>query len=230
MPGRAWGDPRSASQPRHCPTSLVPTDAQTAKCLRYIHLTTLCDTTFVLFLTSWLFTRQIGLPYIIYTTYNHLPYYVPFKWAPAEGLFLSKATWAMFVVMQSTLLVMCTIWFTMAVRVAVRVVRGQGAEDSRSDEEDEGEDDTQGSKDREREEEDEYEDDLEELEKVPSKEGLSAPAPAPAAAHTSASQTHHGNLGHGQYESAGKALNRMVDKVVCKRDTLEHEAAVRRRR
>jgi hypothetical protein len=132
----------------------------------------------------------------------------------------------MFVVMQSTLLVMCTIWFTMAVRVAVRVVRGQGAEDSRSDEEEEGEDDAQGKKDREREEEEEYEDDLEELEMVPSKEGLSAPAPA----HTSASQTHHGNLGHGQYESAGKALNRMVDKVVCKRDTLEHEAAVRRRR
>lgn len=129
----------------------------------------------------------------------------------------------MFVVMQSTLLVMCTIWFTMAVRVAVRVVRGQGAEDSRSDEEDEGEDDVRGNKDR---EEEEYEDDLEELEKVPSKEGLSAPAPA----HTSASQTHHGNSGHGQYESAGKALNRMVDKVVCKRDTLEHEAAVRRRR
>ncbi|MGG6498336.1 UNVERIFIED_CONTAM: TLC domain-containing protein, partial [Bacteroidetes bacterium 56_B9] len=76
------------------------TNAQTAKCLRYIHQTTLCDGTFVLFLVSWLFTRQIGLPYIIYTTYNHLPHYVPFKWSPAEGLFLNKATWLMFVVMQ----------------------------------------------------------------------------------------------------------------------------------
>ena len=176
---------------------------------------------------SWLFTRQVGLPYIIYTTYHHLPYYVPFAWSPAEGLFLNRATWTMFVVMQSTLLVMCTIWFTMAVRVAVRVVRGQGAEDSRSDDEDEGED--REGDDREFEDEEDLPE--KEITKVPSKGELAASAPAWSSASTSVSGNNHHNHHHNnQIENAGKALNRMKDKVVCKRDTLKDEAAVRRRR
>lgn len=121
--------------------------------------------------------------------------------------------------MQSMLLVMCTIWFGMAVRVAVRVIRGQGAEDTRSDDEDEeedGKDGKKGSEDEDMDGEDEVE-----VEKIPGK----GDTPATASQHL-----HQHHQGHTQMESAGKALNRMKDKVVCKRDTLKDEAAVRRRR
>lgn len=104
---------------------------------RYLSFTTLCDTTFVLFLLSWLATRQIGLFLVIRTSYRDAPQLIPFQWDPANGLFLNTQTYWGFIGMISALYVMASVWFAMATKVAWRVVSGQGAEDSRSDEGDE---------------------------------------------------------------------------------------------
>jgi acyl-CoA-dependent ceramide synthase len=104
---------------------------------RYLSLTNLTDATFVIFLLSWIFTRQIGLFLVIKSVYTDLPRYVPFEWSPETGRFLTFTTWSCFVGMLGVVGVLSTVWFYMACRVAYRVVRGFGAEDSRS--EDEGE-------------------------------------------------------------------------------------------
>ena len=104
---------------------------------RYLSLTTLCDATFVIFLVSWLVTRQIGLVFIIQLIYRNY-HMIPVGWNPEAGEFYTERTIQIFLVALSLLLCLTTVWFYMACMVAVRVLRGLGAEDSRSDEEDEG--------------------------------------------------------------------------------------------
>ncbi|KAK4689961.1 hypothetical protein P7C73_g141, partial [Tremellales sp. Uapishka_1] len=127
---------------------------QLAKMMRYLSLTNICDVTAVFFLISWLFTRQIAFFLIIKSVYFDLPAYVPFKWAPEQGRYLTFHTWIGFVVMLGIIQVLCCIWFYMAIRVAYKVVKGEGAEDSRSDDEDEvdleGEEDEDEDEDKDR--------------------------------------------------------------------------------
>lgn len=106
--------------------------------LRYLGLSTLCDATFVLFLGSWLVSRQIGLAWLLYTSYVNAPKYIPFQWDAPNGLYLTYNTYLGFCGMQVFLYVLATMWFYLACMVAVRVVQGKGAEDSRSDDEDDG--------------------------------------------------------------------------------------------
>lgn len=108
---------------------------------RYLSLSTLCDLTFVVFLISWFITRQVGLFLVIRTSYLDAPRFIPFEWAPKQGLFLTYRVYIGFVAMLSILWILATAWFYMACNVAIRVVRGMGAEDSRSDDEDESEED-----------------------------------------------------------------------------------------
>ncbi|WOO81050.1 Sphingosine N-acyltransferase lag1 [Vanrija pseudolonga] len=112
-----------------------------AKILRYMDFATACDATFVMFLLVWVFSRQIGLFLVTRSAYVQAPKFLPFEHNPAKGYYFSRNAWIMFVCMLSLLLCLCTLWFYMAVMVAVRVVRGQGAADVRSDDEDDGEDD-----------------------------------------------------------------------------------------
>lgn len=107
---------------------------------RYLSLTTACDITFVVFLFAWLFSRQIGLAMVIRTSYVEAPKYIPFKWDPKNGMYLTKTTYYGFIGMLVVLWILASIWFYTACMVAVRVVRGLGAEDTRSDGEDEDED------------------------------------------------------------------------------------------
>jgi len=113
------------------------TDYKLAKMFRYLGLTTLCDATFVVFLVSWLITRQFGLVFIIQIIHrNH--HIITAGWNPDAGSYYSPRTINIFLIALSLLLCLTTVWFYMACMVAVRVLRGLGAEDSRSDEEDEG--------------------------------------------------------------------------------------------
>ena len=107
---------------------------QLAKLFRYLSLSTLCDLTFVIFLLGWLVSRQIGLAFVIYTSYHHAPRFIAFRWSPAAGEYLTKTTYWGFISAQVFLYCLASVWFYMACMVAVRVVTGQGAEDSRSDE------------------------------------------------------------------------------------------------
>lgn len=102
---------------------------------RYLSLTTACDLTFVIFLLAWLFSRQIGLALVIRTCALDAPKYIPFNWDPKNGMYLTQATYYGFIGMLCVLWTLASIWFYMALMVAVRVVRGLGAEDSRSDDE-----------------------------------------------------------------------------------------------
>ncbi|WWD15763.1 hypothetical protein CI109_100185 [Kwoniella shandongensis] len=104
-----------------------------AKMLRYLSHTTLCDIAFVIFLVSWLFSRQVGLFLVIRTLYVDAPNYINLEWAPAQGKFLNKTTFWTFLTLIMLLYVLATMWFCMACVVAVRVVRGLGAEDIREE-------------------------------------------------------------------------------------------------
>lgn len=107
---------------------------------RYLSLTTLCDATFVIFLVSWLFTRQCGLVFVLQSIYRGCPKYLEFGYNPSQGYYYDKTILLCFGGMLVILLCLTTVWFYMACMVAVRVLRGLGAEDTRSDEEDEEED------------------------------------------------------------------------------------------
>lgn len=104
---------------------------------RYLSLTTLCDATFVVFLVSWLFTRQVGLVFVLQTIYRHSHKHIRYDWNPAHGHYYNQTVRVVFMGLLSLLLCLTTVWFYMACMVAVRVLRGLGAEDSRSDDEDE---------------------------------------------------------------------------------------------
>ncbi|TYJ54056.1 hypothetical protein B9479_005320 [Cryptococcus floricola] len=105
-----------------------------AKMLRYMGCTTACDLAFVVFLVSWFLTRQVGLFLVILTTYRDGPAYIPHIWAPEKGMYFTHNAYVGFVALLSTLWCLATAWFYMACVVAIRVVRGLGAEDSRSEE------------------------------------------------------------------------------------------------
>lgn len=120
-----------------------------AKLLRYMQFRQACDAAFVVFLITWVITRQVGLFLVIRSVYVEVPKFIEFKWAPEENHYLTPAIYYGFVAMLTILLVLCTVWFYMAVMVAVRVVRGQGAEDSRSDSEEDDEVSVDGDSERE---------------------------------------------------------------------------------
>ena len=131
--------------------------------LKYLELQRLCDTTFALFLVSWLFTRHYLYNRILYSAYidaprifhrdNHnSPAYhtIPrsgggtwgdgYNWNPQEGYYFTYEVHMAFIALLAALQGLLLLWFTMIVRLAVRVVRGSHAEDDRSDDEDEDED------------------------------------------------------------------------------------------
>ncbi|GFZ46296.1 hypothetical protein JCM24511_04543 [Saitozyma sp. JCM 24511] len=108
-----------------------------AKMLRYLGLSNLCDLTFVVFLVGWLLTRQVGLFLVIRSIIFDLPQYIPYRWDPSEGFLWTRKIHYTFIGAMSVLLCLATMWFYLACMVAIRVVRGMGAEDSRSDDEDE---------------------------------------------------------------------------------------------
>ncbi|KIR37523.1 acyl-CoA-dependent ceramide synthase [Cryptococcus deuterogattii 99/473] len=124
----------------HCLMDFCDILLPLAKMFRYLSLSTLCDLTFVVFLISWFITRQVGLFLVIRTSYLDAPKFIPFEWAPEQGRFLTYRVYIGFVAMLSILWILATAWFYMACNVAIRVVRGMGAEDSRSDEDESEED------------------------------------------------------------------------------------------
>ena len=126
---------------------------QLAKMLRYLGFSTMCDITFVLFMGSWLVTRHFLFLFAIKSSWYDAPRIIPAVWDPSIGHFMTKevlrAFNSMLIALQVSdsaqschitspfyfIKVIQLIWFWMVCRVAWRVVSGQGAEDSRSDDE-----------------------------------------------------------------------------------------------
>ncbi|OAA54909.1 sphingosine N-acyltransferase lac1 [Cordyceps fumosorosea ARSEF 2679] len=136
-----------------------------AKCLKYSGFTTACDYAFGLFMVSWFVARHVFYMMVCWSVYAHLPVGVTHgcysgtkanligPYDPPEGLgyllepyynssgkvcFNRIVQWA-FLAPLLALQVITIVWFTMIVRVAMKVLRGDGAEDSRSDDEEEEE-------------------------------------------------------------------------------------------
>lgn len=106
-----------------------------AKMFRYLSLPTLTDTTFVLFLIAWFFTRQIGCFLVFLSVTFRTLQIVPHGWVPEEGNYVTTRGIRMFSILLGGLQIMNGVWFYMACNVAYRVVKGLGAEDTRSDDE-----------------------------------------------------------------------------------------------
>ncbi|KAI0677068.1 longevity assurance proteins LAG1/LAC1 [Trametes maxima] len=105
-----------------------------AKMFRYLGMSTICDATFVLFLVSWLITRHALFLLTIKATWEAW-YTVPRIWDPSRGHFMTKEIYFGFFAMLVVLQIIQLVWFWMICRVAYRVVTGQGAQDTRSDDE-----------------------------------------------------------------------------------------------
>ncbi|KAH8886467.1 longevity assurance proteins LAG1/LAC1 [Thozetella sp. PMI_491] len=141
-----------------------------AKCLKYAGYSTLCDITFGLFMLSWVVARHIFYMMVWYSAWAHTPRVIgnscykgpstnltgPFF--PPEykngGLYLLEPLWSSesqicfdqnlqwsFLTTLLFLQAIMLVWFRAIVRVAIRVIRGDGADDVRSDDEGEEEED-----------------------------------------------------------------------------------------
>lgn len=140
-----------------------PTDniQQGAKCLKYMGFTNACDVGFGLFMLAWFVCRHIFMNMVCWSIYEHVPYTMtygcfkgnqdnlqgPFEqpegysfylqpFLASDGLLCHNDTirWT-FLTLLLSLQTICVVWFAMIVNVAVRVIRGAGADDTRSDDE-----------------------------------------------------------------------------------------------
>lgn len=109
-----------------------------AKMLKYLHYTIICDVLFVVFMVVWLVTRNMLFPRLLYAVAFEMDT-LEYRWDPENEYFWTKGTQTAFIALLGSLQVLLVLWFFLIVKVAYSVVRGNPAEDSRSDDEDEEE-------------------------------------------------------------------------------------------
>ncbi|KAF5023408.1 hypothetical protein F66182_4508 [Fusarium sp. NRRL 66182] len=137
-----------------------------AKCLKYLRLQTLCDTMFGVFVVSWILNRHVAFPMVCWSLYTHSlsitgsncyfgsgknvvgPVSVPRNdgyYYLVEPLVYDSGRVCFNYTIRTLFLGgllflegLMMVWFVMIVKLIVRVVRGENAQDTRSDaEEDE---------------------------------------------------------------------------------------------
>ncbi|KAH8157671.1 hypothetical protein CIB48_g10574 [Xylaria polymorpha] len=134
-----------------------------AKCLKYLGFTTICDVIFGIFLVTWLITRHVFYLMVCYSVHRDLPRLIPASCYQGHGDNLQGPLpvpegWSYILApfrdptgivcmnegirigFLSYLLLLQAImvpWSWAIVQVALRVVRGDSAEDVRSDDEEE---------------------------------------------------------------------------------------------
>lgn len=139
------------------------TDSQTAKVLKYLRYRTACDIAFGVFMLQWFALRHCAYLAICWSIVVDLPNYIPAgcytgpntnlrgpfpspdSWLvllepfrdPAGTLCHTDSLATIFLTMLIMLQVLLAIWFGMIINVAYKVITGAGAEDVRSDDEDE---------------------------------------------------------------------------------------------
>ncbi|KAI9508148.1 longevity assurance proteins LAG1/LAC1 [Russula earlei] len=106
-----------------------------AKMLRYLSYQTACDVTFVFWLVSWLVTRHVLFCMVIASVYWEAPKHIEFGWWPERGYWYTADVHKVFVSLLVILEVIQSIWSYLIFGVAYRVLKGQGTEDPRSDDE-----------------------------------------------------------------------------------------------
>lgn len=106
-----------------------------AKMLKYLEFPVAPDVTFVTFMISWLLTRHLGYIWILKSVWFDLPRLRPDVLNPYKGDPRSPTHFYMFSALLFSLQVIMVSWFTAIINIALAVVRGKPAEDTRSDDE-----------------------------------------------------------------------------------------------
>ncbi|KAI0265086.1 longevity-assurance protein [Gloeopeniophorella convolvens] len=106
-----------------------------AKMLRYLSYQTACDATFVFWMLSWFVTRHALFYKVIASAYWDVPNELEFGWWPERGYWLTKEVHKVFVTLLVILEVIQSIWTYVIFGILYRVLKGEGADDSRSDDE-----------------------------------------------------------------------------------------------
>ncbi|KAI1410309.1 longevity assurance proteins LAG1/LAC1 [Hypoxylon sp. FL1857] len=145
-----------------------------AKCLKYIGFTTICDVIFGVFMVTWFLTRHVFYLMVCWSVYFDTPRLmptacykgdaddlrgplpVPGGWSyllepfrdPTGTVCMDDGIRQGFLLFLLLLEVVMAMWFVLIIRVAVRVLKGDGADDVRSDEE--GEDEEQEESEQEK--------------------------------------------------------------------------------
>ncbi|KAK4183703.1 putative sphingosine N-acyltransferase [Podospora australis] len=141
-----------------------------AKCLKYMGYKKLCDFMFAVFMVSWFIARHILFPMVIWSVWAHTipvigsgcysgpdnnlvgPFDTPSGkdwwvamsqplWDSDAPICFDHGVMGWFLAMLLFLQGLAIMWFTMVIQVAIKVIRGDGAEDSRSDDEADEEED-----------------------------------------------------------------------------------------
>ncbi|KAI0841333.1 longevity assurance proteins LAG1/LAC1 [Hypoxylon sp. FL0890] len=134
-----------------------------AKCLKYVGFTTICDVIFGVFMVTWFVTRHVFYLMVCWSVYFDTPTLmptacykgkagdlqgplpVPNGWSyllepfrdPTGLICMSDGIRQGFLLFLLLLEVVMAMWFVLIIRVAIRVLKGDNADDVRSDEEDE---------------------------------------------------------------------------------------------
>lgn len=111
----------------------------TAKVLKYSGFSTLCDIVFILFLISWIILRHGVYNYLFYRTWKYSA--ILMKDSQCVVGLVQKRCWNPFIInsflgLLGGLQIITCIWMYLIMKVALRVIMGQSAEDVRSDEDD----------------------------------------------------------------------------------------------
>ncbi|ODV89095.1 hypothetical protein CANCADRAFT_133693 [Tortispora caseinolytica NRRL Y-17796] len=117
-----------------------------AKMLKYTNHPTLCDCAFVNFIISWIVTRHYMYILLVWSVLYDASSLIPYGTCISpEGDFFNsssprcftRSVHYTFVGMLCFIQILTILWFTAIVKVALKVLKGDGAEDSRSDDENE---------------------------------------------------------------------------------------------
>ncbi|CAG8450382.1 2617_t:CDS:2 [Scutellospora calospora] len=103
-----------------------------AKMLKYLRFNMFCDVLFGIFMVSWLVTRHYIYGHIIYSTWTEPLLYIEYKWVPEEDYYFTKNVQRFFLFLFCILQAIIIFWFCLISNVAYKVIKGDGAHDSRS--------------------------------------------------------------------------------------------------
>ncbi|OAD76436.1 hypothetical protein PHYBLDRAFT_4109, partial [Phycomyces blakesleeanus NRRL 1555(-)] len=106
-----------------------------AKILKYLGYSNVCDVVFGLFAVFWPITRHVLFSIIIWSTAVEPPKYLDMLWEPSKGKYFTPFTQKIYLGLFLLLNILMFYWFLMIIKVIVKVLQGNNAEDTRSDDE-----------------------------------------------------------------------------------------------
>ncbi|GAA5967986.1 hypothetical protein JCM11641_003689 [Rhodosporidiobolus odoratus] len=122
-----------------CTMDLADIFLPLAKLFKYTGNDSASDATFAVFLVTWIVTRHVIFPKIIWSLVTESTDFVEYAWRSKDGYYYSRNTQIAFVLLLCALQVILCMWLYLILRVLYIMVRGRSVEDIRSDDEDDGE-------------------------------------------------------------------------------------------